>query len=108
MATRAHNAKYGSNLKNWQENIGWCWRKEYGSLKIDGPIALDFLFLSDKAHKDLTNMVKGAEDALQHVAFGDDDRVYSITARKEPASREEAGTRIRVSSIGGPAFKEHV
>lgn len=96
------------SLKSWQDAVGWAWRQYQGSLKHLGPVQLGFLFKTAKNRKDTSNMVKAAEDALKNVAFGDDNRVYSIVAIKVPVQTGSGGMYFTVRPWPGPAFREHL
>lgn len=108
VSTRAKNRAHGSSLKDWQREIKAAWLQTHQLQKLPGPVELWMRFYSDKPLKDLSNMVKGAEDALKGTAFDDDDRVYRIIAEKEPAVKDGCGAFISLSHFLGPAFEEHL
>lgn len=99
----------GKGLDTYQKAIGWAWRSRHKGLVLAGPVALDMEFLTISSRSDTTNLAKGAEDGLKHVAFGDDVLVYSIKAVKRPVgSKAEEGTQIKVSQWTGDVHPNHM
>jgi Holliday junction resolvase RusA-like endonuclease len=102
-------AKAEAKLKAWQEKVELLWAGLFPGPPLGGPVELETRFLVRSPRKDLTNLVKAAEDALKHRAFGDDDRVYAQHNWKEPVeSPEEEGMEIRVRPYVGPAHRVHL
>lgn len=95
-------------LQDFQQRTLLEWRRIHGSTQLSGPIQLDFAFHTTSSAVDTSNMIKGAEDALKDEAFGDDDRVYRISAIKVPVKdKKDAGAEISVAAYLGSAFKKH-
>jgi len=95
-------------LKDFQDRTLLQWRRIHGSTQLAGPIQLDFAFHTASSSVDTSNMIKGAEDALKEQAFGDDDRVYRITAVKVPVKdKKDAGMEMCLSAYLGAAFQKH-
>ena len=95
-------------LADWQDKILLEWRRIHGSTQLPGPVSFALAFHVHRPHIDLDNLAKGAIDALKEQAFGDDDRVYSISARKVPVEKEEeAGMELALASYKGLSFEKH-
>lgn len=95
-------------LKDWKQAVGWAWRGRCPGPPRGGGIILRMLFKVRSSRKDLTNLVKAAEDGLKQVAFGDDDRVYQQITMKEPVDRfGEEGVSFSVATYDGPIFEKH-
>lgn len=96
-------------LHEWKRAIWLSWRSKYQEKQLPGPVELSFIFLlpssGSSLRKDLTNLVKGAEDGLKNIAFGDDRLVYRTTARKEPVT-EGAGMYFKVEPYRGPVSRQ--
>lgn len=96
-------------LQDWQDRVTLEWRRIQGTTQLSGPVSLSFVFHPTTHRTDLSNLVKGAEDALKDRAFGDDQLVYRIDARKMPASsHDEAGMEMVVAAHDGSAFMRHL
>lgn len=95
-------------LKAWQDKVILAWRHAHQRAKLTGPAALSFEFFCQKHRTDLSNLVKGAEDALKDQAFPDDQYVYEIAARKTPAEDgHPVGMKMSVAAYLGYTFSRH-
>lgn len=95
-------------LADWQDRVILQWNIKHGSTCLPGPVSFAFTFHVHRPHLDLDNLVKGAIDALKGRAFGNDDRVYSISTIKIPVEKEEeAGMELALASYKGLSFEKH-
>jgi Holliday junction resolvase RusA-like endonuclease len=95
-------------LKVWKDTIQKEWRKRHCGPVIADSVQLFMRFMVLKARKDLTNLLKAAEDALNTIAFEDDARVYRTVVEKEPCEhRDDQGVYIAVTPYHGPTFEDH-
>lgn len=95
------------DLKAWQKAL-WAGFHQEARQPISGPVELLMRFRANSSRADLTNMLKGAEDGLKHVAFGDDSLVYRAVIEKEPVLKDHQGVLFNVSPYRGPVFETHL
>lgn len=68
-----------------------------GGQKLNGPIVLHCVFyLGTKRRKDLDNLVKLVQDALNKRAYDDDDQITDIIARKIFTTPDKARTVVKI------------
>ena len=108
--TRAGRRLKPERLKVFQEKVAYAWREHCGSLRFPGAVAIRLgilLSTSGRLKIDEDNVKKAVADALKHVAFGDDDLVYSSTVYKQPCRPGEEGIFFAVEPYGGPVDPRH-
>jgi hypothetical protein len=96
------------DLKAWQKALWAGWHSQ-PRRPVEGPVSLFMRFHARSSRADLTNFLKGAEDGLKHIAFGDDSRVYRAVVEKEPAETpDEEGVAFQVFPYRGNVFPSHL
>ena len=109
---RAVVTSTNKNLKDWEHRIASAAQVKANGQLMAGPIELQIEFVLPRPKKvrgrdirhvtrpDCSKLVRGAEDALNKVIWGDDGQVARILAEKRYANESETPhARIRVTPL---------
>jgi len=92
----------------YRERVRWAARKQLGLRvkPLEGPVVLSLTVYRPRRAGDLSNRIKVLEDALQGIAYEDDDQVAEIHALR---LEDKANPRVElvIEAQGGSATKPH-
>ena len=71
-----------------------------GGQKLNGPLVLEcWFYVGTKRKKDLDNMTKLVQDALNRRAYEDDDQIVQLVAWKIYTTPEKARTVVKIRQM---------
>jgi len=113
------HARTPAKTKRWETRAAYIARAAWTGPPLVGPVRVlvevvharparltrkrdpDDRIVNGSARQDLDNVVKAALDAIQGIAFHNDNQVHLLTARQWYAARdEEARVEILVEAVG--------
>ncbi len=88
-----------SECKQWEYWIKLHANQHAPEIPLECPIILGFAFTFKKEEKkkDLSNLIKSAEDAMTGIIYKDDCQIVTITAHKKYG--EKSGVAITVTPV---------